>query len=330
MGDWAVAYTFDFYLADPTKQRIMQNLTRSNDKCDPVLGPKPECQGLQPAPYQVGRVLFAPDGNRYLFTGVRYIAQPNVALDTVERIASGALSGGKAEKPVELASNEKIVGATWLPNGHYFYSRSPLRGPAQPILDGQPANLKSNGLSTPTKPSGTTTAKAVSQKPSGSVSVTRTTGITKTVSSNLVPEFEGTPSTFLTPSPTTDNITRLAPILPTPPGTPAPTPTATLPTSPTATAPIIFPSVTSTIVPSGTQLIQIYTATSESRSPTVTPTRPTATPKPSVSPTPSTPSLSPVGFYASPMGNWIISLERIGDTDKSVQFQIRLIPFSVK
>ncbi|NWJ96113.1 MAG: hypothetical protein HXX20_10045 [Chloroflexi bacterium] len=346
MGDWAVAYTFDFYLADPAKQRILQNLTRSNDKCDPVLGAKPECQGLQPASYQVGRLLFASDGNRYLFTGVRYIAQPNVALDTVERVALGALSGGKAEKPVELISNEKIVGATWLPDGHYFYSRSPLKGPAQPILDGQVANLKSNGLSNLIK-SGTPQAKTVSPKPSASVTGTRSPETTKTVTgtrspeatkpvaSNIIPELEGTPSTFLTPSPSPDG-THLAVSVPLPFVTFAPIPTATLslsttvtlPASPTATQPIFFPSVTSAIAPSGTQLILIYTATPDLRSPTTV--RSTATPKASVSPTPETTQFRPLAFYASPLGNWVISLEQINSSDKSVQFQIRLIPFSVK
>jgi hypothetical protein len=329
MGDWAVPYTFDFYLADPARQRIVQNLTKSNDKCDPVLGTKPDCQGLQPSAYQVERLLFAPDGNRYLFTGKRYIAQPGVALDTAERLAVSALSGAKADKPTELTPGDHIIGATWLPNGHYFYTRSPLKGSAVPVLDGQPATLKSAALSTLIK-SGTPQAKT----PRATATGTRIAASNQPFTSNAVleaPQSEGTPSTFLTPSPTSLGQSGAAvPPTPAPTGptdTPGPT---TVPPSPTATQPVVFPSVTTSVGPAGTQILKVYTATPEAKAPTVP--RSAITPKGNAgpSPTPDTVQLRPIAFYASPMGNWVISVERIAGTDKSVQFQLRLIPFSVK
>lgn len=336
-GDWAVPYTFDFYLADPARQRILQNLTRSNDKCDPVLGAKPECQGLQPSPYQATRLIFGPDSNRFLTTGVRYLAQPNVALETVERLSQGALSGGKQDKPLELASGERVVGLTWLPNGHYFYSRSPLKGPAQAVLDGQVVTLNSPALNALVK-SGTPQAnKTTSTSPRPTVTGTRIASADQGFNANNTDDTEiannntaVTPGSLGTP-PGSPSIPALSPT-PTgnaaaPAGTPAPTQPIVFPTVPTQS--VSFPGAGSTITPAGTQIINIYTATPEPRSPTPA-SRPSPTPKASVTPRPDTVQLRPIGFYASPPGNWVISLERIASNDKSVQFQIRLIPFSLK
>ncbi len=162
--DWAVPYTFDFYLADPVKLRISQNLTRTNDKCDPILGPKAECQGLNPSPFQAQRILFGPEGGQFLFTGIRFVIQPNISIETVERVVLGRVAGGKLEKPLEVPTGDKIVGATWLPNNHYFFSRLPQVGPAVAVLDGQTVNLKSSGLAAVIK-SGTPQPKNNSRTP---------------------------------------------------------------------------------------------------------------------------------------------------------------------
>ncbi len=324
-GDWAVPYTFDFYLADPAKQKIVQNVTKTNEKCDPVLGAKADCQGLQPSPYQALRLSVAPDGSRYFFTGVNYVAQPGAALETVELVTGGTING-KQEKPVKMVLNDKIVGFSWLPNNHYFYSVSPLRGAAKAFLDGKPLALKSNALNTLIT-SGTPVPRASAKS---GPTVTRGAAI---LSSNIsgLEQTTGTPSTFLTPSTSPNRVIGdpPAPATATPPVSGSPNPSPSPSPAPTATAPIIFPSITTGVVPNGTQIIQVYTATPEKATATPRPVNP-ATPRSTPTVTPDTNQLRPMAFFISPTGNWVISLERIAGVDKPVQFQLRLIPYSLK
>ncbi len=291
-GDWAVPYTFDYYLADPAKLKITINLTKSNDKCDPVLGSKPECQGTIPSTIQSSGVVFAPDGDRYFFTGLRYVARPGAALATAERLSSNRLSASKEEKLTETAAGERIIGLTWLPNGHYFYSVGLGNTSAKAFLDGKA--LEVGG--------GSRTNRVV---PKSSPVPTKS-------GAGAVSGFSLNQAQAVTPIPET----------------PGSSPVSTTPAAPSATA--LPPTVTTTPIPRGTSLLGFETVTAQARTPNVPP--PTRTTDPNITPTAnaSTQFPRPVAYYMSPTGNWVLSVERVAAPDKIVQFQARLIPYILR
>ncbi len=311
-GDWAVAYTFDFYLADPLKLKITQNLTKSNDKCDPVLGSKPECQGTAPSSIQSSRVVFAPDGERYFFTGLRYVARPNAPLATAERLSSNRLAGTKedlVEKVTESAPGERIVSLIWLPNGHYFYSLGLGTASAKAVLDGKVLEVATASANRGSR---------VSPNPKNSPVPTKSgAGAVSGFEAGLAQAVTTIPPTTTAPPPT--NITLQTTAVAT---TQAPTTTA----PPETTLPPNTPLPTSTSAPRGTSLLGFETVTAQARStstPVPTRTTPDATAIASAYP-------RAAAFYMSPTGNWLLSIERVAAPDKVVQFQVRLIPFTLK
>ncbi len=295
-GDWAIPYTFDYYLADPNSLKITQNLTKSNDKCDPVLGTKPDCQGQAPSSIQSNRVLFAPDGEHYFFSGQRWVARPNAALTTAERLSSTKI-GGKVEQLTETPPGEKIVGLTWLPNGHYFYSVGFGNGQARAVLDGKSLEIKGGQIKVGPKATPLPTKSGAA------------------MNGFSVPEQATPPPTLIIVSPPTT--------------VPQVLPTAGPPSTATLTA-----------APRGTSLLGFETVTAQAGNKAFTPPPevpvPQATPVPvptriaEPSPTPSIQYPRPAAYYISPTGNWILAIERVAATDKVVQFQVRLIPFSLK
>jgi WD40 repeat protein len=325
-GDWLAAYTFDFYLADPQSLKVSHNLTRSNDKCDPVLGAKPECQGTAASPVQSQRVLFAPDGDRYFFSGLRYGVTAGAPLSSAERLTNANLSGGKLEQLLETKAGERVMGLTWLPNGHYFYSVGLGDTPAKAFLDGKPLEVPSRGL--PLQPKSSTGAVAT-RSGTGSLSGLSVIGqgLTPLPATSAAPPPATAPRNTTVPAAVT---TAQAPADATapPPNTPAPPVTAAPP--PPATP-------TPTKLPEGTALLGFDTATARARNtPTPYPTPiiyPTPviippTPAPTATPQPVVPR--PVAYYISPSGNWLLAVDRIATPDKTVQFQVRLLPFTLK
>ncbi|NWJ48772.1 MAG: hypothetical protein HXX08_23180 [Chloroflexi bacterium] len=289
-SDWTVSYTYDFYLADPAKLKIARNLTKSNPNCDPVLG-KLGCQGVQASTAQTSNIFFAPDGNHFLTTALRYVPRPNVGLQTAERILSGTVSDGKLTQLVENAAGGKVVSLMWLPGGHYFYSFVPEGGGARLFLDGKPL-----------------TVSAIQPKPTA----------TPTLNSSLL---EGSVYGFQVQTSTSASASTTA----SPAATPAPT---------NAASPA--PTTTGSVTPAPSSNIVTVVVTTSSGS-ALTPLAPDLTPLPTLKPIP-TPTTAPkvskdkpllFGYYASPTGNWVISLEKISDT-RAAQYQIRLIPASLK
>jgi WD40 repeat protein len=327
-GDWSASYTFDFYLADPQNLTISRNLTRSNDKCDPVLGNNPECQGSAAPPVQSQRVLFAPDGDRYFVSALRYGVTTGVPLSSAERLSSGTLSGGKLDQLVETKASERVMGLTWLPNGHYFYSVGLGDKAASAFLDGKPLDVPARGLPLP----------ATGQATPGASPTKTGRGSLNGLS------LPGQAFTPLPPPPATNP--------PAPPPTTAPAAATTAPAStkvaeattlpaattvPITTLPPPPPTPTPTQLPGGTPLLGFDTATALARNtPTPYPTPiiyPTPviippTPAPTATPQPVVPR--PVAYYISPSGNWLLAVDRIATPDKTVQFQVRLLPFTVK
>ncbi|MBN9389857.1 MAG: hypothetical protein J0I20_17660 [Chloroflexi bacterium] len=315
-GDWLAAYTFDFYLADPQTLKISQNLTRSNDKCDPILGTKPECQGAadSAATVQSQRVLFAPDGNRYFVSGLRYGVTPGSPLSSAERLSSATI-GSNPTQILETKVGERVIGLTWLPNGHYFYSVGLGDLAAQAFLDGKPLDVPTRGLpiqvTTTPGPTATKTGQGAVQGLAD--------GLTPLPVKTFVP---------VTPAPTSGAQATTAPAAETTATQPTPVPTTTIPPTP---APTFTP------LPPGTPLLGFDTATALARvsptafpTPVIYPTPVINTPTPTPSPTPSPVIPRPVAYYISPSGNWLLAVDRIATSDKNVQFQVRLIPFAVK
>jgi WD40 repeat protein len=320
-SDWAVPNTIDFYGADPATLKISQNLTKTNDKCDPVLAAKPDCQGTQPSTMQSNRLVFAPDGKRYFYTTIRYVSRPGVALSSADRLYSRQNTAtAKAEQIVETAPGESIKGLTFLPNGRYFYSVATTgETSAKALLDGRAIGVGRNNPA-PTTGAGTRTpAPTKSGTGNGAVSgfslevsqqlTTTTAAATTAAPATTPPVTTAAPSTTQAPA-TTQAVTTVAP-------------------SPTAGS----PAPTSTPLPQGTSLLRFDTATAEARNtPTVAPREPTNTPRATTaaSPTPDNRFPRAAAFYMSPMGNWIIAVERIAPTDKAVQFQLRLVPYTLR
>ena len=338
-GDWAVPYTFDYYLADPAKQKIIQNLTKSNDKCDPVLGAKPDCQGQSPSSIQSNDVIFSPDGLRYFFTGQRWVARPNAALTTAERLSSTKLgSTTKPDQLIETAPGEKLVGLTWLPNGHYFYSVGFGTGTAKAVLDGKTLDIKGSQVTISTTKGSPTPTK----KPASAL-----TGFSLDEQDTAVP-VTSPAATGPTAAPT---LIISTPAPPTNTAGPTPVPPTDTPSGPP-------PTPTLTPVPRGTSLLGFDTVTAQAANQAFTPPpiqdpglvtpQPTvALPQPSPTSAPLVVKSSPstttspsagagsqypraAGYYISPTGNWIVAIERIADSDQIVQFQVRLIPFTLK
>jgi WD40 repeat protein len=328
-GEWLAAYTFDFYLADPQTLKITQNLTKSNDKCDPILGSKPECQGAadSAAGVQSQRVLFAPDGNRYFVSGLRYGVTPGSPLSSAERLSDASISGGKLEQILETKVGERVMGLTWLPNGHYFYSVGLGDLAAKAYLDGKLLDVPTRGLPIPaTATPGPTATKKIGQGSIQGLSILAQ-GLTplpaKTLVPVTVPPTQAPPPTAAPPA-----LTTAPPATQAPQNTPAPATNA--PQQPTQPP-------TATPLPPGTPLLGFDTATALARvtptpypTPVIYPTPIINTPTPAPTPTPSPVIPRPVAYYISPSGNWLLAVDRIATTDKTVQFQVRLIPFSVK
>ncbi len=324
-GDQAVVYTFDFYLADPLSFKITQNLTKSNDKCDPVLGAKPDCQGQNPSTSQSYRVLFSPEGDRYFFSSLRYVSKPGQPLTTIERLSSTKI-GGKAEQLVETGAGERIISLEWLPNGHYFYSVGGGTAPAKAVLDGKTLEVKSKAGPLPaTTPKGSPAATTpLTRAGAGALSglLQATTAPAQTTAAPATTQPPAAPSTApatTAPALTTPALTTAPPDPTTPPG----------PTEPPATAPPATPSLTA--APQGTSLLGFDTATAKARTTqaqvvvTRAPSDTTTTPTPLANVYP-----RPNAYYLSPSGNWLLSVERVAASDKVVQFQVRLLPFSLK
>lgn len=139
--DYAVPYTFDYYLADASKGRIQDNLTRSNPTCDPLLT-KTECQGINPSTMQSDQIFFSPDGKRYLFTAQRFVSEPAKDLQSAYRLYDSALGTNKINQVLEEPVGDKIENMVWLPGNHYFYSHTLAKGVARAIYDGKPLDLK--------------------------------------------------------------------------------------------------------------------------------------------------------------------------------------------
>ncbi len=302
-ADWTVSYTFDFYLASLDKLKITTNLTKSNPKCDPILG-KPDCQGVQASTFQTSRIVFAPDGNRFFVTGLRYVPRANVGLQTAERILAGTLNDDKLTQVVEQAAGGKIVGLTWLPNGHYFYSYVLDTGGAKAFYDNKPVTLGPNqAFPTPTP------TVAPSPTPSPTVLATTTAAPTPEAPATTKAGIEGGSvfalgvSALQTVTTTTTSAT-----------TPTPSPN-------TGIEPVRSPTPAASVSP---------TEAPTTIAPTLTPL-PTQKPVPIPTPAPRVSKDKPLiyGFYASPTGNWIASVERVND-DKAVQFQLRMLPFNQK
>jgi hypothetical protein len=304
-ADWTVSYTFDFYLASLDKLKVTTNLTKSNPKCDPILG-KPDCQGVQASTFQTSRIVFAPDGNRFFVTGLRYVPRANVGLQTAERILSGSLSDGKLTQVVEQAAGGKIVGLTWLPNGHYFYSYVLDTGGAKAFYDNKSVTLgPTQAFPTPTP------TVAPSPTPSPTVLATATAAPTPEAPATTKAGIEGG-SVFALGIAALQTVTTTT--------TSATTPT---PSPNTGIEPVRSPTPNASAGPT------------ENTTPTAIPS--TLTPLPTQKPVPIAPPPPRVskdkpliyGFYASPTGNWIASVERVSD-DKVVQFQLRMLPFNQK
>jgi len=307
-ADWTVSYTFDFYLASLDKLKVTTNLTKSNPKCDPILG-KPECQGVQASIFQTSRIVFAPDGNRYFVTGLRYVPRANVGLQTAERILSGTLSDGKLTQVVEQAAGGKIVGLTWLPNGHYFYSYVLDTGGAKAFYDNKAVTLgPAQSFPTPTptvapspSPSPTVLATTTAAPTPEPPAPTTKAGVDGSVFALGVPALQ----TVTTTAASTTTVAALTP-------TPSPN---------TGIEPVRSPSPAASVSPTENPTAIL---------PTLTPL-PTQKPQPLPTPAPRVSKEKPLiyGFYASPTGNWIASVERVSD-DKVVQFQLRMLPFNQK
>ncbi len=335
-GEWLAAYTFDFYLADPQNLQITKNLTRSNDKCDPVLGAKPECQGAaaSAAAVQSQRVLFAPDGDRYFFSGLRYGVTAGTPLSSAERLTNANISGGTLAQVLETKAGERVMGLTWLPNGHYFYSVGLGDTAAKAFLDGKPLEVPLRGLPIQPKTSpGPTPTKTGSGSLQGFSLLEQ--GLPPLTEHALEPVATAAP-----PPPTTGPVaTKVpAPLITSPVVTAVP-PVGTSPVAPVTTPTLPPPSqaLTVTPLPPGTSLLGFDTVTAQARStptpyPTPiiypTPVINTPTPAPTATPQPVVPR--PVAYYISPSGNWLLAVDRIATSDKTVQFQVRLLPFSVK
>lgn len=334
-GDWAVPYTFDFYLADPTTLKISQNLTKTNDKCDPVLGNKPDCQGLQPSTVQSSRVYFSPTADRYFYVASRYVSRPGAALTSAERLYSRKSKGDvKTEQLIETAPGDKIAGFTWLPGGRYFYSvASGGSAAAKAYVDGKPVEISSKKGNSP----GT---RSVTPAPTKSGSV-------QSALSGFSWQSEPVTTTVAAPAPTTSAPAQPTVAVTTPPPAPAETtvavPATTAPvqtTSPATTAPAettappnVPPTPSPTALPRGTSLLRFDTATAEARfSPTPVPVR--ATPRPTSVSEPVTPADARfprvTAYYLSPTGSWVLAVERIANSDKTVQFQVRLLPYTLR
>lgn len=325
-AEWAIPNTYDFYLADPARLKITQNLTKSNERCDPVLGAKPECQGSAPSTIQSNRVVFAPDGERYFFTGVRYVSRPNAPITKAERLLSAKVTGGKTEQLIETAPGESIVGLTWLPNGHYFYSVGLGSGAAKAVLDGKTLELG------PRRPPAPPTSR-ISPGPTRAGAVS---GFGLAVTPVLEVQTTTAPPPNTTAlAPNTRTATSTAPVS----NTTAAARTTSVPTTVApadSKAPDPNPTATLTAAPRGTSLLGFDTATAQARTQptTVVPPPPApintrrATAEPSATPTP--PAIRPVAYFISPTGNWLLAVERIAASDKQVQFQVRLVPFVLK
>jgi hypothetical protein len=249
---------------------------------------------VQASTAQTSNIFFAPDGNRFLATALRYVPRPNVGLQTAERILSGTVSDGKLSQLVENAAGGKVVSLMWLPGGHYFYSFVPEGGGARLFLDGKPLTVSA----IQPKPTATPTPSNISSLLEGSVygfqvQTTASTSVSTSTSASA-----------------------------------SPAPTSATSAAPTTTSGSVTPAPSSNIV------TVVVTTSSGSA---LTPLAPDLTPLPTLKPIP-TPTTAPkvskdkpllFGYYASPTGNWVISLEKISDT-RAAQYQIRLIPASLK
>ncbi|HEX2915766.1 MAG TPA: WD40 repeat domain-containing protein [Chloroflexia bacterium] len=305
-GDWAVPYTFDFYLADPGTLKITQNLTKSNPRCDPVLGASVDCQGKNPSTMQSSRILFSPDGSRYFYVALRYVSRPNAPIATAERLYSGKI-GGKIEQVVETTPGERLLGLTWLPNGHYFYSIGQGTGAAKATIDGKNLDVGSKGA----KVAPETTKAGLGSNSGFGFPLQQQPASPSPAPTTIVP----VPATTAPPPPAATSAA---------PDSPAPATTA--PETPAPPAP---PTVTPTSGPRGTSLLGFDTATAQAR--TVAPAPPTRAPvrlEPTPTPSPKYP-LS-VSYFMAPSGNWILAVDRVAAADKAVQFRVRLLPYTLK
>jgi hypothetical protein len=287
-ADWNVAYTFDFYLADPLKLKITQNLSKSNPNCDPVLT-KQDCQGIKPSPYQTSSIMFSPDGTRYLITGIKYTSRPTVGLQAQEQVYLGTLKDGKITKISEQPAGSKLAGTMWLSDTRYYFSAIAENGGTRAFIDNKPVTV----VPTPEK-------KVSAIDEGGSVRL-----------------YQAPPEN----TPTQPIVV----IATNPPETPTPQRTATpLPPTLAATSPV--PNEANPTAGLVTVAPNLLTP-----EPTVT-LKPTLPPLPTNSPTPSVSAKSPVvfGYFLSPKTNWLIALERIATAGKPVQFQLRLLPFTLK
>jgi hypothetical protein len=70
--------------------------------------------------------------------------------------------------------------------------------------------------------------------------------------------------------------------------------------------------------------------TAQARTPTPIPPTRTPDPNATISPTPQPAYPRPVAYYMSPAGNWLLVIERVAAADKVVQFQVRLVPYTLK
>lgn len=329
-GDWAVPYTFDFYLADPTTLKISQNLTKTNDKCDPVLGTKPDCQGLQPSTIQSSRIYFSPTADRYFYVASRYVSRPGSALTIAERLYSRKTKGDtKTEQVIETAPGDKIAGFTWLPNGRYFYSVAGAGNTAaKAYLDGKIVEVTPKRSATP----GT---RSVTPAPTKSGSLPAPSGGALS-GFGLFAQAEPVTTTVAPPPAQTTAAPNTTAPAPEPTQAPAPTTTAPVNTTAPATTQSGEPAPTQTVtpLPRGTSLLRFDTATAEARftaTPTVVRTAPPAAPRATEPPTTPVNGLPRVAaYYLAPSGNWMLAVERIATAEKAVQFQVRLIPYLVR
>jgi hypothetical protein len=141
VSDWAVPYTFDYYLADASKGRLQGNLTRTNPTCDPLQA-KADCQGINPSSQQSDQIFFAPDGKRYLFTSQKFVSKPVEGIQSSYLLFDTSIGNNKISQVVEEPTGDKIENLVWLPNNHYFYSHTITNTSAKPIYDGKVLDLK--------------------------------------------------------------------------------------------------------------------------------------------------------------------------------------------
>lgn len=229
-----------------------------------------------------------------------------MGIQTVERLLSGGLNEGKPEpmsQVVEHIPGGKIIGLTWLPNGHFFYCLVTESGNAKAFFDNKLITVAAN-------------------KAESLLNPVTVSGAAVDYESNLVKVFgvkvsQADTITISTTLPLAANLTS-SPVIQPVEVSPISSPTLDFEVQPTRS--VVSPEAETNLTPAGT--IVELTAT-----PIPIPI-PTNTQAPVATPTPKSSREKPLlyGYFISPTGRWVISLEKISG-DLPVQFQLRLIPF---